>query len=572
MSPAKKADKIVFINVPGDKNALSQRDRELQAAAARAHAARVSRRPPQKSGIVKHEPGGHPGITLSALLGSPSAVAIRPSRGKAKRWPKVLEEAGEDYDTLLNKRRIYAVSASSLGQGQVDPFDSAPVKGLDNFIYSILDFAYDYAFPSFVPAAPTKALPTHRANRRRLGRQFGFLLEAQIVAAAKFQLSPMISLTEQNRRRVQAINEVHEKRAVNLLDQELRRLGTTPSDTVIYASALLAYVSGPSYDRTSTRHPKSPLATAQNLHAMGHLDIIPERVQGVRTLVQRRGGIDALSMPFQRIVLTYLDTIVSTRLGVRPGWTWPAAVPESLRHTGEHILDQTAAQLMQVMGSGFSELQHEQMRQTLFLMCEATAALDHCHRGGPSPPSIWDVARIRLAVQHRLCSFDPLTPEQISLADLQFELCRLSALIYSDLVLFPIPEQSDVKPPLFYDLGRTLDKYESVAEPSQIDRDFLAWCVLLAAAASISYPVFRTQFIQRLEGLVGSDERLRDWEFYEGVVKRYLWWGYLLDPPAKEAFAAISWPDTVTNGVGLSLDRQQGRHIKQPYRCDSPGG
>jgi hypothetical protein len=114
----------------------------------------------------------------------------------------------------------------------------------------------------------------------------------------------MISLTEQNRRRIQAINDVHEKRAVELFNQEVQRINTTPSDTLIYASALLAYVSGPNYDWTSTRHPKSPLATAQNLHAMGHLDIVPERVQAVRTLVQLRGGIDALTLPFQRIVLT----------------------------------------------------------------------------------------------------------------------------------------------------------------------------------------------------------------------------------------------------------------------------
>ncbi|KIW69929.1 hypothetical protein, variant [Phialophora macrospora] len=562
MSRAKKTDKIVFINVPGDKNALSQRDRELQAAEARAHAARVSRRPPQKAGIVKHEPSGRPGTKFAAFLGSPGALAIRHSHGSSQRSAKALKEEDEEYDTTLSEKPIYAVSASSLGQGQVDPFDSAPVKGLDNFIYSILDFAYDYAFPSFVPAAPTTSLPTHRANRRRLGREFGFLLEAQIVAAAKFQLSPMISLTEQKRRRIQAINEVHEKRAVELLNQEIQRIDTTPSDTLIYASALLAYVSGPSYDWTSTRHPKSPLATAQNLHAMGHLDIIPERVQAVRTLVQLRGGIDALSLPFQRIVLTYLDTIVSTRLGVRPGWAWPTAVPESLQRTGEHILDHTAAQMMQVMGSGFSELQHEEMRQTLLLMCEATVALDHCHRGGSLPPAIWDVARIRLAVQHRLCWFEPLTPEQTSLADIQSELCRLSALIYSDLVLFPIPEQSSVKQPLLYDLSRALDKYESGHRSLEFDRDFLAWCVMLAAAASTSHTVFRSQYIQRLETVIRSDERLRNWDFYKGLVRRYIWWGYLLDPLAREAFTAVSWQDIDTTGVGLAPDSELGHSIQ----------
>lgn len=164
--------------------------------------------------------------------------------------------------------------------------------------------AYDYAFPSFVPDAPVHALPTHRANRRKLGRQYGFLLEAQIVAAAKFQMSPLISLTDENQRRMQAIVQVHEQRAQDQLNLELQTTMHAPSDTLVYACALLAYVSGPNYSLTATKHPKSPLATAQNLHAMGHLHVVPQRVQTVRSLVKARGGIDELSMPFQRIVLT----------------------------------------------------------------------------------------------------------------------------------------------------------------------------------------------------------------------------------------------------------------------------
>ncbi len=114
----------------------------------------------------------------------------------------------------------------------------------------------------------------------------------------------MISLAEDKRRRISAINEVHEKRALDLLDQEVQSLTTVPPDTLIYASALLAFVPGPNYNWTSVRHPKSPLETAQNLHAMGHLEIVPERVQAMRNLVFLRGGIDELSMPFQLIVLT----------------------------------------------------------------------------------------------------------------------------------------------------------------------------------------------------------------------------------------------------------------------------
>ncbi|KAJ9605774.1 hypothetical protein H2200_009623 [Cladophialophora chaetospira] len=533
MSAADKAKKIVFINVPGDASSVPQRDRELQAAAARAHAARVSRRPTQNAGVGKHERGGPSRAKSLARRGGQSALALHTAPQKQR--ATVVKEKKEDGDTQLNKQRLYAVSTSSLGQGQVDPFDSAPVKGLDNFIYSALDFAYDYAFPSFVPAPPANTV-THRANRRRLGRQFGFLLEAQIVAAAKFQMSPMISLTENNRKRIQAINDAHEKRAVDLLNQEVQRLTAVPSDTLVYAAALLAYVSGPNYEWTSTGHPKSPLATAQNLHAMGHLQIVPDRVQTVRTLVHLRGGIDELSMPFQRIVLTYLDTIVSTRLAIHPGWTWPTAIPESLQRTGEHILDHTAAQLMQVMGSGFSEVQHERMHETLLL--------------------IWDVARMRVAVQHRLCSLNATSTEDTKLTDLQFRLCRLSALLYSDLVLFPIPDHAGVRPPLLYDLGRTLDKYEeaSKSSPSNAEPNLLAWCVLLAAAASASNTVFLPQYIKRLEDLVSKDRRLRNWEFYKKLVRTFLWWGYLLDPLAWEAFSAVSWQDVYARDEGSTLE------------------
>ncbi|KIW65880.1 hypothetical protein PV04_08096 [Phialophora macrospora] len=556
---AGNAPKFVFINPSSGKNAASHRERELQRAQARSHAARVSHRR-LNSGIAKHGIRRNPTSRLPASFAVPSVLALRPVLGDLTRRSRVPNEVEEDQGVLLDRRIFYSPSTSSLGQGQVDPFDTAPIQGLDNFIYSILDFAYDYAFPSFVPAAPVTALPTHRANRRKLGRQYGYLLEAQIAAAARFQMSPMISTTEDTQKQFEVVSQVHEKAAIELLNQEVRRLTTVPPDTLIYAAALLAYVSGPNYSPTAGKHPKTPLATTQNLHAMGHLEIVPERVQAVRTLVQLRGGIDELTLPYQRIVLTYLDTIVSTRLGVRPGWKWPAAIAESLQRTGEHILDQIAVELMQTLGSGFNGLQHEEMRQALLLMCEVTVALDHCHRGGSTAPSIWDVARVRVAVQHRLCSFDPISPDQTKSTEIQFELCRLSALIYSDMVLFPIPEHSSVKPPLLDDLGRILDKYrldglslsgELAYERSSADSDLLAWCVLLATAASTSSRVFRPQYLKRLEQLIRLDQRLQHWEFYKNLVRRFLWWGYVLDPLAWEAFTALPWQDIANRNHGL---------------------
>jgi len=91
---------------------------------------------------------------------------------------------------------------------------------------------------------------------------------------------------------------------MELITQELQQNSTAPPDLLIYALALLTYSSGPNYSPTPTKHRQSPLARAQSLHAMGHSELIPERAQAIRSLVQLRGGVDQLQFPFMRIVLT----------------------------------------------------------------------------------------------------------------------------------------------------------------------------------------------------------------------------------------------------------------------------
>ena len=144
MSPDGRANRIVFITVPGDSSSVSRRDRELQAATARAHAARVSHRSAQKAGVVKHESSGHSRTKSAAAPGAPSAIALRTTHEIQRRRARIAKEIEKDHETPLAKTRHFAVSTSSLGQGQVDPFDSGPVKGLDNFIYSLLDFGWCY--------------------------------------------------------------------------------------------------------------------------------------------------------------------------------------------------------------------------------------------------------------------------------------------------------------------------------------------------------------------------------------------------------------------------------------------
>src|ERR1700759_2245762 len=118
---AGNAPKFVFVGPSSGKNAASHRERELQRAEARAHAARVSHRR-LGSGVVKHGTGRRPPSRLPTSFGVPSVLALRPVLGDLSRRDKILDEVDEDYDMSLDKRPFYSPSTSSLGQGQVDPF------------------------------------------------------------------------------------------------------------------------------------------------------------------------------------------------------------------------------------------------------------------------------------------------------------------------------------------------------------------------------------------------------------------------------------------------------------------
>ena len=135
---AGNAPRFVFIDRSGANAALTQRERELQRAQARAHAARVSYKS-ARAGTTKHGTSRKPNLRLSTPFGVPNVLALRPVLGHWSRRRKLAQDSEEDHD--------YFPPTLSLGVGQVDPFDTAPVKGLDNFVYSILDFG---TYPSLM--------------------------------------------------------------------------------------------------------------------------------------------------------------------------------------------------------------------------------------------------------------------------------------------------------------------------------------------------------------------------------------------------------------------------------------
>jgi hypothetical protein len=108
---------------------------------------------------------------------------------------------------------------------------------------------------------------------------------------------------------------------------------------------------------------------------------------------------------------------------------------------------------MKLLGSAFQPLVRldffQQLCEVLYLMCDVTVAVDHYHRGGKHLPRFTDLIPARNAVQHKLLSLGVLTvgPNGESVHT-RGEIVRLSALIYSDMVIFPLGPGARVKPRL----------------------------------------------------------------------------------------------------------------------------
>lgn len=155
------------------------------------------------------------------------------------------------------------------------------------------------------------------------------------------------------------------------------------------------------------------------------------------------------------------------------------------------------------------------------------AALDQHVREGKNSASLPELLRARNAVQyHLLCvrAGESISDTGQSL----FDICRLGLLIFSNMVLFPLPTESGVAEMLVGSLRERL--LESQALESHVcmwsqHADFLTWIVVLGsmAATATSHSHWYTQCLADI--ILGDCPQ--EWHHLENTtLSRYAWWNY----------------------------------------------
>ena len=203
-----------------------------------------------------------------------------------------------------------------------------------------------------------------------------------------------------------------------------------------------------------------------------------------------------------------------------------------------------------VIGSGFDQLDpiDAELANVLKDAGDITVALDHYQRGRPNAPSLTDLVNAANETHHKLLSIKPNisaepSPSPSSLDCLR-NACRLAGLIYSDMVLFPLPPTTEVRPRLARELRLVLEKFEILQAAETAQHDYgnqdcnllVLWVLTLGGLASLNTPN-RPYFLQKLQEYIGRTPYVTDCNVFSNFMAMYLWWDYIFDEPARRLWA-----------------------------------
>ncbi|KIX93544.1 uncharacterized protein Z520_10722 [Fonsecaea multimorphosa CBS 102226] len=554
---------FLFLNQSLSSKPRSQREKELQDADRRAHAARNSR---LKRPVQQAEDEATSMESRSSKRPNPRPVEDVEQDGDGPALPFVNQQLAvrpktpEHPQTMLGPSLVPKTLTSTilLGQGNHDPFDTASVSGLPPFIYDMLDHefygsvgvadsraifqAYRVVWPTVMNQDP-KDTPQYMAIRRRVARETPFILHAQIVNAA-WQRLRLLPAGHQSRSLIAQAAAYHERKALETVADMLQKLPTPPWEGIVVALLLVTWPAG-THAEGPSKYPVSPMATAQNLHLFNNMELTPGRIQQIRRfyhILEPLGGLDGLSAPDHLHTFSIADTFVSSRLGVRPLWPWPNKLHYAFDAFDDLVLDTPAFQLSLVLGRGFSCLKDARLVRLLMMACRTTLGIDLYQRKSPAAPSLRDISTVRNAVQHQLCSLDPPSELVPTHDDLLYNMVRLAALIYSDLVLFPIGESVNLKSQLAYDLRKALElSFTGETRETQAERELILWCLTMGTMASHG-TVHQEWYVVQLGRNLREDRRLLDWILFQTLMSHFLWWDYVLQPRCWDVWNEAAQP------------------------------
>ncbi|KIW35457.1 uncharacterized protein PV07_02153 [Cladophialophora immunda] len=489
--------------------------------------------------------------------------------GQSPRKPSCTPPVGDDHKDIIPHLSSARGLQSVLGEGRIDPFDAFPVQGVPLFVHQVLDHALSYSWPNTVPVKRSLSnMNPVKSAWLKCGMEHPVAFHAFVYAASYHILcayngreindsAPLLRLSHKVET-IKLVNEQLQSLSLSLPKRKQRDYNTSrengsgigatttaPTDALIMAVTIMSIHNTRDETPYPKVHPTSPMAKVNNLHVYGAMVNDEKHIQGILLLVSQKGGLEGLEMYGMADTMQLCDLYFASKYVCRPNFPWRHPI-KSLVSTGKHLLDHVAIDLDSKLGAGFRYLRQspagQQLLEALDAYSEITVALDHHVRGGSTAPELVELSEARNCAQHRLLSQIPC-PLDLSNAELcVHQAVRLGALVFSDMVIFPLPPPQRVKPRLALALQQTLEACDLLG-CWDLHGQVLLWSLTLGAIASNFTPQrcwYIEQLLQQILLL-----QIQDSSILELICSRFLWWKPVCSEPLQWLWDEMFPPSTI---------------------------
>ena len=270
---------------------------------------------------------------------------------------------------------------------------------------------------------------------------------------------------------------------------------------------------------------------------------------GLKILVDLRGGLDKMASPDLAALVQLADLIDASRNSTVPMFAFHSFFgdPEDRHYSATH-----AQMMLSRLKTGFSNTMPllpdtKVLKAAVDAAAEATVALDHYHRMGPSQTVFADLIDLRnqaqdlvlrvpkmadaLTTTHKHRAFNPTEA-------LVQENVRLALLVYNNLVLYPLHPVSGLADRLARQLKMTLESTQRLCPGLwTLHPNLLLWMLLLGGISIENVELrdekawFRTELDKLILKMFGSKASFQD---IEPCLGEFLWLGWILNEESRK--------------------------------------
>lgn len=216
----------------------------------------------------------------------------------------------------------------------------------------------------------------------------------------------------------------------------------------------------------------------------------------------------------------------------------PLSITDQERLWASPTLNCYGSEVWQALGSS-DTAECRDLCTVVRLVCDFMIVVENHIQGRWSPRTFTVIIDQRNFVQHSLMSLKSkreLLEDGFSVQEGLYEPCRLAVIVFSFLVVFPIPPVSGPFESLTKQLLAELIEID-VRKESALRSRMILWMWVMGAIAAIGLPE-RQWFLNRVQEL-SSRLVVESWKALQDVLQSFLWFPSTNDPDGQDVWSEM---------------------------------